>query len=78
LAQALALKKAGNMASAKNKLKQIKRLEQTIDLIESQKDNIQTIKMSAYCDCVALRATTSADTPRPDQHRSGVGSAGWR
>ncbi len=47
LPQALALKKAKNIKSATNKLKQKKRLEQAIDQIESQKDNIQTIKMSA-------------------------------
>ncbi len=47
LAQALALKKAKNIKSATNKLKQKKRLEQAIDQIEAQKDNIQTIKMSA-------------------------------
>jgi hypothetical protein len=47
-AQALALKKAKNIKSATNKLKQKKRLEQAIDQIEAQKDNIQTIKMSAF------------------------------
>uniref|UniRef100_A0A7S0MWK1 Uncharacterized protein n=1 Tax=Cryptomonas curvata TaxID=233186 RepID=A0A7S0MWK1_9CRYP len=43
--EALALKKAKNIKSATNKLKQKKRLEQAIDQIEAQKDNIQTIKM---------------------------------
>ena len=31
-----------------NKIKQKKRLEQAVDQIEAQKDNIQTIKMSAF------------------------------
>ncbi len=76
LAQALALKKSKNLKGAMNKLRHKKRLEQAIDQIEAQKDNIQTIKMSAYR-LPDVEFDPQYSCARPAPRRAGGSSAAY-